>query len=210
MQNIHRYKAKPLRIRTMKKRGINNIQLIKTPAFIMLLGVFFGSLIIQLTGNLTSNYAVLIAAEIISNYKLPFMAVLGYNYLSAFFINTVVILCAFSCFGAPLIMTCIFSNGFIIGLISSYLYLNYGLFGLIANLAIFLLPQLFNSILLLYLCSNAICLSTALFKTILLKKNDIPLKTNICIKLYIKVLIMLLPSSFIFALLSYIFIPLFL
>ncbi len=207
MQNNYRSKARFLKAKGMRRPFLKSYYISKLPAAFLIIGILVGSVIMQLSLNSNNDFAIYFANEIINAYSLPFAQIMSYVYLTLLFTHLFVFLNAFSCLGAPFILVAVFSNGFVYGLISSFLYSKMGAYGLVANLFVFLLPQIINSILLLLFSTKSIKLSINMLKLIVFNKNDVPLKLKLFLRTFLYFCIAILIASLFSAALSIIFVP---
>ncbi len=185
MQNIYRYKTKRIRFKKIENPIKKRIDIVSMSIITLFLGVIVGSLVLQMSENTAQNYIINFVNQVFQAYSKPFQSVFGYLYLSFLTVQIAVFLSAFSCVGTPIILTIIFSNGFVFGCVSAYLYQLFGVFGLVINLLVFLLPQLSQSVMLLLLATKSMRFSFNLFKGVFLKKSDVYLKINEYIKYFL-------------------------
>ncbi len=209
MHNNYRYKTRFLKNRVIRRRGLSGVHILKLPAFFLVMGVLSGSAIFQISTNYNNEFVNYFVNEIINIYRLPFIGVMSYIYLTLIFTHVFIFLNGFSCLGAPFVLVAVFSNGLVYGLISGFLYTSMGAYGLVANLFVFLLPQIANSVLLLIFSSKSIKQSINLLKLMLLSKNDVPLKLNAFLKTFLYFCLAIFLSSVISASLAIVFVPVF-
>ena len=93
-----------------------------------------------------------------------FSAAMSVSFLSAMILQAVVLFFSLSCIGAPVLACVPVLRGISIGCVSAYLYASMGMRGLLANLILFWLPAILQSVFLVLFTDAALDTSTSLFR----------------------------------------------
>lgn len=131
----------------------------------LLAGLLCGSLWLAGAQGQTAKYLSYFAQQYLRRYKAgEFWPAFTVAYLSAFLLLGLVLFLSFSCLGAPLIFCAPLCKGIALGCISAYLYTQWGLRGMAANLLLLFIPELAKVGGLLLLSVRALDASVGLFK----------------------------------------------
>ncbi len=104
-----------------------------------------------------------------------FLPVFSVSFLSVLGLNLLLLICSFSCLGAPFILMLPLLRGISAGMVSAVLYLSYGLKGLLFELFLLLLPTVVQALELLLFAADTFDTSVKLFRCALLHRSSVAL-----------------------------------
>ncbi len=201
------FKVRPLK--TRKIIGKRKLWQTWVPPLFLLFGIISGSFFEQINRLNGQAYLSYFINQVLENYTNSPISIVSFTFLSSFILHFIILVFSFSCLGTPILISIPFLKGFYFGCVSGYLYTTLGVNGILINLLILLLPQFIESILICVLSTHAMYISCALYNNLLLKKSDTPIRTQEYFKVFLFTSILLIISSSICAILSYIFVPIF-
>lgn len=116
-----------------------------------------------------------------------------------------------SCIGAPVLACVPVLRGISIGCVSAYLYASMGMRGLLANLILFWLPAILQSVFLVLFTDAALDTSTSLFRLNFLEQaTGAGTKISRCLRIFVVSSLGMLLAAILEGLLAVIFAPVFL
>ena len=133
------------------------------------------------------------------------------SFLSAMILQAVVLFFSLSCIGAPVLACVPVLRGISIGCVSAYLYASMGMRGLLANLILFWLPAILQSVFLVLFTDAALDTSTSLFRLNFLEQaTGAGTKISRCLRIFVVSSLGMLLAAILEGLLAVIFAPVFL
>ena len=133
------------------------------------------------------------------------------SFLSAMILQAVVLFFSLSCIGAPVLACVPVLRGISIGCVSAYLYASMGMRGLLANLILFWLPAILQSVFLVLFTDAALDTSTSLFRLNFLEQaTGAGPKISRCLRIFVVSSLGMLLAAILEGLLAVIFAPVFL
>mgnify|MGYP003094454021 CR=1 FL=1 len=140
-----------------------------------------------------------------------FSAAMSVSFLSAMILQAVVLFFSLSCIGAPVLACVPVLRGISIGCVSAYLYASMGMRGLLANLILFWLPAILQSVFLVLFTDAALDTSTSLFRLNFLEQaTGAGTKISRCLRIFVVSSLGMLLAAILEGLLAVIFAPVFL
>lgn len=181
-------------------------------ASLILFGIVLGALFEEASRAGGQAYMTYFTQQVLSVYQNgSFLGVMGFCFLSAFIMQSLVLFFGLSCIGTPAVALMPLCKGFSMGCVSGYLCSVYGLRGTLGNLIIFWLPDVIQCVLLLILANAALATSTNLFITQILDRQPVGgTRLLRCMELFLFTGIASLVPSLFSGALSVLFSPVFL
>ena len=140
-----------------------------------------------------------------------FSAAMSVSFLSAMILQAVVLFFSLSCIGAPVLACVPVLRGISIGCVSAYLYASMGMRGLLANLILFWLPAILQSVFLVLFTDAALDTSTSLFRLNFLEQaTGAGTRISRCLRIFVVSSLGMLLAAILEGLLAVIFAPVFL
>ncbi len=216
MQNFAVVKNKNIRIKPLRARrfiGTRKLWQTWVPPAVLLFGIVTGSLLQHVTTITYKGghaYLTYFIDQIMLAHKQDMLHVIAFSFSSAFILHLLVLFFSFSCVGTPILILIPFLKGAYIGCISGYMYTSFGMRGVVANLLIFFLPQLGEAFLLCVINTQAMYVSSGLFKLLISKKYECFIRFQNFIQSFVYTSVLLILTSSISGVLSFVFAPVFL
>ncbi len=215
MQSFAVVKNKNIRIRPLRARrfiGTRKLWQTWVPPVVLLVGIVAGSFLQVNTTVATSGgqaYISFFIEQIMLEHRQSVVEVVAFSFISALFLHLLVFFFSFSCVGTPVLIIIPFLKGAYIGCISGYLYTSLGLTGVLANLLIFFAPQLGEAFLLCVLTTQAMYVSSGLFKLLISKKYECFVRLQSFVQCFVYTSLALAVTSVLSGVLSFVFVPVF-
>ena len=197
----------PFRAKTERSRHSFHLQAVGL-ALALLSGVLCGSF--WQHASQQNVYLSYFAEQYLAGHNTgSFSAAMSVSFLSAMILQAVVLFFSLSCIGAPVLACVPVLRGISIGCVSAYLYASMGMRGLLANLILFWLPAILQSVFLVLFTDAALDTSTSLFRLNFLESRVCPIISR-CLQIFVVSSLGMLLAAILEGLLAVIFAPVFL